>query len=159
MYLGVHTPTDVIVSFVLTLGVSFLTNYVITRFELLDKHYPITTIALCIISISVAVYSLIMLHYSVIDAKYAADCCKAAGAGIGFSIGWYIESSYIHFNEKSSSIWKQIIKFAIGIGVALLLKVGLKLILGSSIPADMIRYLILVLWITVGYPYLIKRAC
>lgn len=157
MYLGVHTVADVFVSFGLTLLFSLGTNYLITRFELLDKNYKITAILLSILSIAVAVYSLILLQGSVIDSKYASDCCKAAGAGIGFSLGWYIESTCIRFNEKSTSPSKQIVKFLIGIGIALLLKVGLKVVLGASIPADMIRYFLLVLWITVTYPYLLKR--
>lgn len=157
MYLGVHTVADVLISFCLTLLLSFGTNYLITRFELLDKNYKITAILLSIISIAVAVYSLVLLKNSVIDAKYTADCCKAAGAGIGFSLGWYIESTYIRFNEKSANPSKQVVKFLIGIGISVLLKVGLKAILGSTIPADMIRYFILVLWITIVYPYLIKR--
>ena len=156
MYLGVHTLQDVLVSFGLTLILSYGTNYLINRFELLDKNYKITALILSIISIIVAVYSLILLRGSIIDTKYAADCCKAAGAGIGFSLGWYIESTYIRFNEKAASSSKQVIKFLIGIGIAVLLKVGLKLILGNTIPADMLRYFILVLWITVVYPYLLK---
>lgn len=158
MYLGVHTLQDVLVSFGLTLILSYGTNYLINRFELLDKNYKITALILSIISIIVAVYSLILLRGSIIDTKYAADCCKAAGAGIGFSLGWYIESTYIRFDEKAASPSKQVIKFLIGIGIAVLLKVGLKFILGSTIPADMLRYFILVLWITVVYPYLLKRS-
>ena len=158
MYLGVHTLQDVLVSFGLTLILSYGTNYLINRFELLDKNYKITALILSIISIIVAVYSLILLRGSIIDTKYAADCCKAAGAGIGFSLGWYIESTYIRFNEKAASSSKQVIKFLIGIGIAVLLKVGLKFILGNTIPADMLRYFILVLWITVVYPYLLKQS-
>lgn len=158
MYLGVHTLQDVLVSFGLTLILSYGTNYLINRFELLDKNYKITALILSIISIIVAVYSLILLRGSIIDTKYAADCCKAAGAGIGFSLGWYIESTYIRFDEKAASPSKQVIKFLIGIGIAVLLKVGLKFILGSTILADMLRYFILVLWITIVYPYLLKRS-
>lgn len=157
MYLGVHTPIDVLVSFGLTLCLSFVTNYLITRFELLDRNYKITAILLSIISIAVALYSLTLLHWDIINAKYASDCCKAAGAGIGFSLGWFIESTYIRFNENTTYPSRQVVKFLIGISIAVLLKVGLKVVLGSSIPADMLRYFILVLWITVVYPYLLKR--
>lgn len=157
MYLGVHTVADVFVSFSLTLLLSYGTDYLITHYELLDKNYKITAIVLSIISIAVAVYSLILLQSSVIDSKYASDCCKAAGAGIGFSLGWYIKSTYIRFNEKIAEPSKQVVKFLIGIGIAVLLKVGLKSVLGSTIPANMIRYFILVLWITIVYPYLLKQ--
>jgi membrane-associated phospholipid phosphatase len=157
MYLGVHTPTDVLVSFGLTLFLSFVTNYLITRFEILDKNYKITAIFLSIVSIAITIYSLILLHGNIINAKYASDCCKASGAGIGFSLGWYLESTYIRFNENTTYPSRQVVKFLIGISIAVLLKVGLKAVLGASIPSDMVRYLILVLWITVAYPYLLKR--
>ncbi|WP_310602504.1 phosphatase PAP2 family protein [Anaerosporobacter sp.] len=157
MYLGVHTPLDVLVSFSLTLILSLVTNYLVAHFELLDKNYKRTAIVLSVISIAIAAYSLILLQHSVIDAKYAADCCKAAASGIGFSIGWYIESCYIRFSEQTTYPSRQVIKFLIGIGITVLLKVGLKAILGDSIPADMLRYFILVLWITTAYPYFLKR--
>ncbi|WP_167957679.1 phosphatase PAP2 family protein [Anaerosporobacter faecicola] len=157
MYLGVHTPQDVLTSFFITCIFSYVTNYLINRFRLLDNNLFMTAIFLVTISIGVAIYSLVLLHNGTIETRYASDCCKAAGAGIGFAIGWFIESTYIRFSERATAPSKQVIKFLIGIGITVLLKVGLKAIFGSSIPSDFIRYSMLVLWITVGFPYLLKH--
>ena len=87
----------------------------------------------------------------------ASDSIKAGGAGIGFAIGFYIERNYINFSEQGLPLKNQIIKFLLGAIVTIALKIGLKPLLGTTVPMDAIRYMILVLWITVIYPFFIKQ--
>ena len=75
---------------------------------------------------------------------YAEDCCKAAGAGLGFSVGWYIERRFINFDTRAA-LPAQILKVLIGLAVAITLQNGLKLVLGTTLPAHCIRYFILVI--------------
>lgn len=157
MYLGVHTPTDVIISFLITLVLSIFVDYMINKYHLLDEHYNITVCILISISVIVAVFSLVMLKFGLTELYYTEDCCKAAGAGIGFSIGWYIESTYIKFSEKTSNKFSQLLKYVLGITVTVFLLNGLKLVIGTSIAADMIRYIITILWITLGFPFIISK--
>ncbi len=156
MYLGVHTPQDVLVSFTVSTLLIWGMNVVMRKTgENLNKE----VVALLMIGASIAViaYSVILLKNGTIELKYASDCCKAGGAGVGFAIGWYIERKYINFKERACSNGMQVIKYVIGIGIALGLKAGLKVILGSTIPMDIIRYMIVVLWITAIYPVFIKK--
>jgi hypothetical protein len=58
---------------------------------------------------------------------------------------------------KSKSIIWQAVKFVIGIAGVLALQEGLKPIIGTGLIVDMFRYFIVLSWITVFYPLIIKR--
>lgn len=157
MYLGCHTPKDVIVS----MAVSIAFSWLIWRYGafLLDSTKYVKPVAavLVLISAAVAVYALTLNSRGIINAGYAADCCKAAGAGIGFAAGYYIERMYLDFSVKTGTFWFQIAKIAAGLAAALAIKTGFSVIFGSSILAKMAEYFILVLWVLVIYPYLFSR--
>lgn len=157
MYLGCHTPKDVLVS----LAVSIFFACLVWKFQkfLLDDTRYLKPIALvlAVISLSAAVYALVLKHSGIIEAKYAADCCKAAGAGLGFAAGWYIERTKLNFSTKTDHVWTQILKLTAGLLAALLIKEGFTLLFGSSILAKMVEYFILVLWVLVVYPYIFTR--
>ena len=157
MYLGCHTPKDVLVS----LAVSVFFACLVWKFQkiLLDdnKYLKPIAIILAVSSFTVAVYALVLNHSGIIETKYAADCCKAAGAGLGFAAGWYIERTKLNFSTKTDHLWTQILKLAAGLVMALLIKEGFSLLFGSSVLAKMAEYFILVLWVLVIYPYLFTR--
>ncbi len=154
MYLGCHTPKDVLVSMALSLVIAS----VIWKFQaiLLDSPKYLKQIAsvLMILSLAVAAYALTLYHNGTLETRYAVDCCKAAGAGLGFSIGWYIERTKLNFDTHMDSIAMQIIKLVIGLVFALFIKESFSFIFGNSILAKMLEYFILVLWVLVLYPYL-----
>lgn len=157
MYLGCHTPKDVLAS----MGISLLVSALILHFQgfFLDdtRHLKLIAAILAGLSLAVAAYPLILLGNGTIEVKYAADCCKAAGAGLGFAIGWYVERTRLNFDTRTGNIWSQILKLAAGLAAALIIKEGFSLLFGSSILAKMMEYLILVLWVLVIYPYLFSK--
>lgn len=82
---------------------------------------------------------------------------------VGGTIGYRLEQRFIQFNVSSSLIIHGL-KFVLGISVTLGLQEGLKLVLPYGIDnelviliLDFIRYMLLVMWITVGAPALFKR--
>lgn len=156
MYLGCHTPKDVITSMVLSLAIAS----VLWRFQsvLLDNDGNLKLIAAILVCLSLATagYSLILHGNGVIETGYAMDCCKASGAGLGFAIGWYIERTKIHFDTRTGSIGTQIVKLLAGLAAAMLIKEGFSMIFGSSILAKMSEYFILVLWVLVIYPFIFR---
>lgn len=157
MYLGCHTPKDVLVS----MGISLLCSCIIWHFQafLLDdaSHRSLISCILGILSLAVAVYALTLHGNGTIDAKYATDCCKAAGAGLGYAVGWYLERRYLNFDVRARSIGIQALKLFIGLAAALLIKECITLLIGNSIMAKSIEYFMLVLWILVIYPALFAR--
>ena len=51
----------------------------------------------------------------------------------------------------------QIIKIVIGFAGALLIKEGLKTLLGSNVYADIFRYICIMLWTMLAMPLIIRR--
>lgn len=168
MYLGVHTPKDVIVGLVLSLAAAFLIEFVIMR-RIPDTKKGNLTLAIClgVVSAAVMVYSFVMMNLGIIPAEYASDCSKSAAAGLGFAVGWFVERTYIKFETKTDKLWKQIVKLAVGVGVALGIKSGVKLLFTNVfglvtdtpafIPVDIFRYFLLVLWVLVAFPLIINK--
>ncbi|MCI8665279.1 MAG: phosphatase PAP2 family protein [Dorea sp.] len=157
MYLGCHTPKDVLVS----MGLSLVVSSLIWKFQEVllnsDRYLKLIAAILICLSLATAAYSLLLHGNGTIETKYALDCCKAAGAGLGFSIGWYVERTKLNFDTHTGRIGTQILKLLIGLTAALFIKEGFSLIFGSSILAKMSEYFILVLWVLVIYPCLFQR--
>jgi len=157
MYLGVHTPLDVVVSMAITLFFTWLVHHF--QNILLDekKYTGIIAIALAVISIAVCIYALTLLNCGIIETKYASDCCKAAGAGLGFAAGFFIERTWLDFNPGTKTAWGQILKLFTGLAATLLLKLYLPALIGKSMAARICSYFILVMWVLVIYPYFFSR--
>lgn len=163
MYLGYHTPWDVLVAFGITLVVSLIVNYIFENFV----STPTTRVIVLVLTELISAALIGLTFYVVASGKsteeLAMDCFKAAGAGLGFGIAWFIEDKYIRYNPKSiSSVWGQILKFIIGIGVTLGLKQGLKMLGFALFPdgeiiINIVRYFILVIWIVAVYPLIVKK--
>lgn len=156
MYLGVHTLRDVLTSFIVSAVLIVIVNFLIFD-QLLDQRKILICSFIFLLSVAVITYAILLMSMGVIESEYAKDCCKAGGAGIGFAIGWYVESKFIRFSEKACKPSKQVIKCVLGIAGALIIKTGLKYILSESIPADIVRNMLLVLWVLVLFPMIIKK--
>lgn len=157
MYLGVHTPKDVLTAMILSLAIALLTAKIMSFVEEHSGYERAVLLVLMAITVGVTALAFTLYSREVIDAHYVSDCLKAAGAGLGFAIGWYIETTRIHFSTRTQNKWLQIPKAAAGLTVAIALRTGLKTLLGPSPAGGFIRYFILVLWVVVVYPILLKR--
>lgn len=156
MYLGVHTPKDVVVSMAVSLCISFAV-YKASDFLLDSTRYRrLILLSLLLLSSAVSIYALFLLSHGDISLHYASDCCKASAAGIGFGVGWYLENRYVNFSVKGS-IPFQIGKLIIGLLVAVSFKIGIEFLFGDSLPADMFAYFLLVLWVIFLYPWILKK--
>lgn len=96
MYLGVHTPIDVSVSFALTAATIIIMNYIIDK-NIVYKFKQTTVFAVMIIILTaLLVYGSYIAYSGNTDVGNAADFFKSVGAGFGFAAGWYMELSLIH---------------------------------------------------------------
>jgi len=157
MYLGCHTPKDVLVSMGISVLVSSLLWHFREFFSGKTARPAFVAAVLAAIALGVAAYALILNGNGTIEVKYAEDCCKAAGAGLGFAAGWYIERRYLDFPVRKTSLGNHAARLVTGLILTLLLKEGISLLLGSSVLAKAAEYCILVLWILVFYPYLFQK--
>lgn len=157
MYLGVHTPKDVLVSMILTFLLSYGVHLLMEKVCSNHQKDLQTSIVLAAIAFFALCYSLLLLKTGFIGLKYASDCCKAAGAGLGFAVGYYLERRYIQFDPCSKSRFFQTAKYLIGLLFTIIIKTASKTIFGTSLFASVCRYLILILWVTAVYPFLLKN--
>ena len=151
MYLGCHTPKDVLVSFGISIICVLLNYYYIYRSNCSTRKEFRLTLIMIIACIFLTSYAVILKNSAIIDVSYARDCIKASGAGFAFSLGYYIETKHINFRLPVSA-GQSLIRFISGLLVALFIQVGLKPVIGQSLIASFVRYFIVVLWIVLIYP-------
>lgn len=156
MYLGVHTPWDVLTAILLSLLVSFIVDRWMKQLKGTKKENLILSVILGIASLLTLIYTFSLTGAGIISAENAKDCCSAGGAGLAFAIAWYLERSYLNFSTEGT-LREKAIRFLIGIAVTASLYVGLKAILPSGLLFATIRYFIVVFWIACIYPYFIKK--
>lgn len=156
MYLGCHTPKDVIVSFSISfLCVMFCYHY-IYRKKSFEKTPGKVTVIMLFISLALSFYSLFLEKTGYIDSIYAKDCLKAGGAGAAFALGYYLEQRFIRFRLPENTKHK-ILRLVFGLLGALIIQEGLKPLIGTSLPASFLRYFLTVFWILTVYPFLFTK--
>lgn len=157
-YLGVHYSSDVIVSMLLSLACIMVFGKVFEKIENNKKYDFLVAVILAFISLAVMVYALVLEGNGIItDPKYALDCCKTGGAGLGFALGWYVERKWVSFDVKTKKVWHQVVKVIIGIAVALVFKEIPKIMFGDTAIVGMIRYMLVTFWIVGVFPYIVKK--
>ncbi len=151
VYLGVHTPRDVVAGVVLGAATTALAWQLVRRrpgwWAALEPRLQAATIATV-----VAAWCLVVLPVSIDPAAAAAG-----GALAGFWIG-----SLYRRHALGSTLpprgWRLLVAVAIGLGVTAGLRIGLKeafAALGPAAPMDdLIRYLAVATWISIGAPWL-----
>lgn len=153
LYLGVHTPKDVLVSLILTLLISIIIwkiSPALTGPFAKDRK---VTLLMALFSAALLLYAFGLQKSGALPLSEASDCFKACGAGLGFAAGYYLERHRIRFSHPVTRR-SQVICFFLGIAGTLILQQGLKPLLGSSLIAGTIRYFIVVFWILALYPLL-----
>lgn len=153
MYLGCHTPKDVLTAFFISLAAAWICSNLFYQKELDNKKEAVLSVTMILICAFLGIYALYLNHIQLIDTEYALDCLKASGAGVGFAIGYYIEKRYIRFDPPVGSA-KKVLRLIVGLLVALLIKTGLKLLLGSGLFPAFFSYFVTVCWILFLYPLL-----
>ena len=150
MYLGVHTPTDVLVSALLAVALIF-GFYPIFDKAFSNKKYMRIFFA----SITAfAVAFLLFMNFYNFPADTDAHNLESAGKNaykmlgciLGIWLAYEIDINYTHFDTKAVW-WVQVLKLVIGILPILSIKSGLKqplyMLIGENYLADGIRYFLL----------------
>ena len=157
LYLGVHTLPDVAASVLFTLLIIFLTVKLRADDAINKRRELIGSFLMVLYAVAAIVLAAVLYSGGRIEMAYLSDCLKAAGAGVGFAVGMYVERVYIDFSVRAKNMLWQVIKFILGIAGVLAIQEGLKLVIGTGLAVDTIRYFIMIMWILVFYPLIIKR--
>ncbi len=140
MYLGQHYLSDVIVGLVVGLGFAYGIDKLIDLMG--DKEEWWTFILFPI----VPVMMILFLDY---------DLYVAAGAYVGFAVGYFVEKRYVKFVVKAT-FWIQVLKVVGGLVIVLGIKEGLGWLFPDMLIFDFIRYLLIGVWVALGAPYVFK---
>ena len=159
LYLGVHTLQDVVVSLLLSLLFVLLSAkaFPYNGYPKSKKRELVVSSLIVSYSLAAIAIGLTLLRNGRIEAAYASDSLKGASAGISYGIGIYLEHVYINYSVQAQSILRQFGKFIAGLAGLLLIREGLKLIAGPGLIVDSFRYSLMILWVTVFFPLVIKR--
>ena len=157
LYMGVHTLSDIVASLVISFIFILLSALVYKNDIYNKKRDLIISLAMALFAGAVIVIAAALYINGTIEEQYVSDCLKAAGAGVGFAAGMFIERAYIKFSVKTKNIFWQAVKLVLGIAGLLVIEEGLKLVIGTGLIVDMIRYFLMLSWVTVFYPLIIKR--
>lgn len=142
LYLGVHTPFDVVGGMIIGTAWVIIWSYIF-EISIRRKSKGIIIIMVALATIGMAAFK---------ESSYY----KVVGALTGMLLGYLTEQRFIKFEEKAS-LPMQVLKVSFGMAVLYALRLALKSILPEILAADYIRYLILVLWITTLAPLIFKR--
>lgn len=141
LYLGVHTPADVACGAVIGGGWVFVSNYL---FDYAERRKNRVVFVIPVILILTGLYFFPVHFYY-----------KAAGASLGFLLGYFVEPRYINFSPRTT-LGKQIVKYFSGMAVLLAIELYGKKLLPDFLFCDLFRYLLMGVWVTIIAPYLFK---
>lgn len=150
MYLGVHTLADVLVGSGMALALVWGLYPVI--FKCGDKGMRILIAVMIAMAVGLLVYVELFPFPADMDAHNLESGIKNAytmiGCLLGVAVVYEVEKRYIRFDTKAVW-WAQLLKIALGLGLVLLVKSGLKAPLEALLAGHMvsraIRYFLVVL--------------
>ncbi len=158
MYLGVHTPSDVLVSILVSVLLILLIRPIIDRAYENDKYMYIFIASISLLAVAYLLYVHLMPTDNIDEANYISGLKNAytlVGALGGMLISYPIEKKYVKF-ETSGKWYTQVLKVALGLiimlGLLNLLKYPLNAIFPEYTIARAIRYFLVVVFAVVIYP-------
>ncbi|MBE6577543.1 MAG: phosphatase PAP2 family protein [Ruminococcaceae bacterium] len=162
MYLGVHTPKDVLVSFAIG---AILVFALYPLFELASKKkwlYYVIFGGMVVLSLGFMIFTQILPSFVELDPSHIASGVKNSatilGASVGILVVYALDDNLIKFDEKAPLVG-QILKFAIGVALVVALKSGLKVVFGGSdehFILRAVRYALIVVFAGGVYPLTFK---
>jgi len=177
MYLGVHYLSDVVFGAILGILIAWLMSKYFDLIKHIDKVYKVL-LALSLLAVLVVVivnYLGNMTENGLDAAQFYFDSeavLKMLGTVAGFIIGVNFEKQHVNF-ENHRTLWKNLVRFGLGIAVILAVRYGAKALFGlivdseelvvgeafagiTAVMLDFVRYL-LILFVGIGlYPKLFK---
>ncbi len=164
MYLGVHTPLDVGVSFALGIILVILLKPIINKAKSSPKFMYILIGFMLLIALGNLLFCELYNFPKDVDAENYASALKNAyklfGCILGLPIVYFLDSKFIKFKTDGSFLF-QIFKIVIGLALVLGVKEGakplLKLLLGDLPVANGIRYFFVVLAAGALWPFVFTK--
>ncbi len=163
MYLGVHTPLDVIVSLLFALALILLLRPLFATEENFKKSMPWIVVGSTLLSLGFLAYVLAISGDASLDAhNYQSglkNACTLLGCTAGLIAVYFIDFKFINF-ETEAKWYAQVLKLVIGLGGVLAIKAGLSspltALFGNEMIARAVRYFLIVLFAGGVWPLTFK---
>lgn len=171
MYLGVHTPLDVLVSLGIAAALVAAFYPIFKSEERFERFMPFVVAGAMLLCLLYILYFPIFGASAGHNPTNLESGMKAAytmaGCTIGLAIVYFVDSTFVKF-DTHATWYVQLIKIAVGLGVILGIKEGLRaplefICIGNVYVARMLRYLLMVIFAGILWPmcfkYLAKIKC
>ena len=153
MYLGVHTPLDVGVSFVIGLALVFALYPLFARIDARPNAMYWVFGAMIVLNLAYLLYAELWPFPADVDAVNLAEGRKNAytllGAVLGMTGAYGIDRKYVRFDVKAVW-WAQALKVVLGLALTVALRAVLKApllaLFGGHNAAHLLRYFLMVLF-------------
>jgi len=163
MYLGVHTPLDVVVSLLVALGLILLLSPLFATEEKFEKSMPWIVVCSTLLSLGFLVYVLSVSGDTSLDTENYNSALKNAytllGCTAGLIVVYFLDSKFIKF-ETDARWYAQLLKLALGLAGVLAIKAGLSSpltnLFGDEYIARAVRYFLIVLFAGGVWPLTFK---
>ncbi len=159
MYLGVHTPADVLTSLGIGLAMIVALHPLFATEERFNKSMPYIVLASVIMSLAFLIFVLVIPKEGLDAHNYASglkNACTLLGCTLGLIPMYILDRKYIKFETKASW-YVQIIKLVLGFALVLAIKSGLssplKSLFGNEYVARSVRYFLIVIFAGVVWPF------
>lgn len=156
MYLGVHTPQDVLVSVAVALVLIFALRPL--AFQKDGKYFPVLIVGMLALAVGYLLYTECYSFPADIDSHNLYEGKKNAYTLLGCILGllpaYYVDRKWIHFSTKATW-WVQIVKVALGLALVLAIKSGLSsplALLFGEFPGRAVRYFLMVVFAGAIWP-------
>lgn len=156
MYIGVHTPADVLVGG--ALSVAFILLFYPLMMGKKDRTMAVLVV---LVGMSLAYLAYVECHAfpNDIDPHNLVSAVQNAytlvGCTFGLLIAYPIEKRYVNFSERAVW-WAQILKVLLGLAVVLAVKEGLRapleVLFAGHVAARAVRYFLIVMVAGLGWP-------
>ena len=161
MYVGVHTPADVLVGSAMALVMVFAFKPLMLGKG--QKHIPWVFAGLMVLSIAYLLYIELYPFPADLDTHNYESAVKNGytfiGCFVGLLIVWFADEKKLHFTNEAVW-WAQILKAVLGLAVVLLVKEGTKGVLnaifGDEMIARAVRYCLVVITAGIVWPLTFK---
>lgn len=156
LYLGVHTPADVLVGSAISLFFIIVLRPVIYGGE--GRHLPKLLAVMLALAAAFVAYMEFFPFPADVDAENLHSALENSytllGALLGMILVWYADRK---LNFSTDGIWyAQVLKTVLGLAIALAVKEGLKMplnaLFGGHMAARAMRYFLLVLTVGIVWP-------
>ena len=163
MYLGVHTPLDVGVSLVVAAVLVLVLWPMVEKAEEKPAVMGWLLLAMLLFSGAFLAFLYVFPFPADVDAENLAHAVengwKLTGAIGGMLIAWWADRKFIHFEVKAVW-WAQLLKVALGLGIVVGIKAGLKApliaLIGNAGAANAVRYGLMVVFAGAVWPLTFK---